>query len=536
MEREIEEARKTAEELEVVVVRAEDAEDGVEKTKKIRSSFKTASQMPRHTQSDKVFTSLYDDTKPVLLAQYGSGWVHPSKTSWTETEDGPHVCVLGFFASHEKATVQAYRIKKAIKRHGYKLYPMESAPSSGWVVLRRHAPRNVVDDETLCRNIIHYAQRYIKYIDVEFAKEMRKRDRPVEKPPDRPDTLHTIYPNALKSTQRTLRKLDKATRRGLKALAKDKTLSHKQLRKAKTRLKQLQRGTVKGMYQHVPPHGRLPHQKFCAVAYVLSPKYERIDETKHFGDPAVDKKDDPAPDKIYGPEDFDEAMVVHPLQAFETEDECREFINNKAKHDLEFGHVVCMEMYVHTAMDEVITNRFRATVDRGYITDMLQKTVVDKEKHSKLAAAVAKANPDAASEVTVNQDGQVHVEEAKVTRAIREELEREKAKTDAEYSTEQARLAQEAQEAQEAANTGGGSKTGPPDFIDLVEVMPGDELGSILEETVQETEAGKAEDAEEAEAVEEAEGVEAEEVVGDEAIEEGAEAEEVQTAEEAEAE
>jgi hypothetical protein len=347
----------------------------------------------------------------------------------------------------------------------------------------------VHSDEELCKNIVQYAQRFIQYVDVDFAKEMRKKDRPIEKPPERPDSLRDIHPDAMLPATTKIKALAKQMKQGLKRLDKNKNLSSAQRRKAKRKVKKDQLGKIKSLHQHIPSSGRNTKQQFCAVAYVLSPMYQGIDDTQCYGRPALGEND-PAPDKVYSETDFDEAIAVHFLQAFETQPECDEFVDNRAKHDLEFGEVVTMEMYVHTPMDHVITNQFRAKVKRTYTTEMLQNLIVDKDKHEKMAAAMAQAEPDSVTEISVGKDGKMEVNEAKRNQEIRADLDRAKGVSDIEYKEFQARVAEE-KAAREELGGGAGKDdevVGIEEVVDVPEVVEGGAGKDGVPEVVEEEE------------------------------------------------
>ncbi len=458
MDLEIEESEKNAEEIEVVVEK-----NGKEITKKIKASFKTASQLPRHTRSSKVFHSLYDDENPIALAQFGAGWVDATderKHAWTTTDDGPRVNILGLYPSSKVAARKGYRMVQLIEKHGYRSYGMTTYPNRSWVVLRRFHPSNVKDDEVLATNIINYTRRYNRLAEIDFGKEIRQKDRPLVKPPENPDTLLDIHPQALKSLKTKTRKLRSRTKQAIANLKKDKSLTRKQFLKAKSKLKQMEHKKLKGMVSHIPSKTRDRKQNYAAVAWVTSPQYLHVDNTKYYGYKAPEENEgqessDPAPDKIFTKEDFDEAMMLCILRTFNTEEECKEFIDNKAKHDLDFCSVVCMEMYIHTPMDTVLTKEYEAKVPRTYLTELQQKVVVEREERTKAGLKQAEETPGLVREMTRKEDGTVSVPEAKESARIREALEQEKARTDATFEENQRKALEDIQEEEVA---GGGSK------------------------------------------------------------------------------
>lgn len=455
MELEIEESRKNAEDMEVVVEK-----DGKETTKKIKANFKTTSQLPRHTRSNKVFDSLYDDTTPIALAQFGAGWVDQTdkkKECWTLTQDGPRINILGLYKSYEEATRKGYRMVKLIEKHGYKSYPMQAYPSRNWIVLRRYHPIHVKDDEVLATNIINYAKRFDRLTEIDFAEEIRQKDRPAPTPPPpKPKNLLEMHPHALKQLKQDTRALTKKTKQAIERLKKDTRLSRKQFMKAKNKLKKMERTKLKGMVAHIPSKGKDRKQNFVAVAWLTSPQYAHVDNTKYYGYEAPDKDEenpeDPVPDKIFTKEDFDEAMLVCILRTFETQEECDEFIDNKAKHDLDFCVVTNIEMYVHTPMDTVLTEEYERTVKKGYLTQLQQKVIVEREEIAKSGASIAQQKPEFVHELSKTKEGVVVSKESKATEHIRTELAKEKAKADEEFKQKQL------EDVQEEEKGGGGAK------------------------------------------------------------------------------
>lgn len=459
MDLEIEESEKNAEEIEVVVEK-----DGKEITKKIKASFKTASQLPRHTRSDKVFHSLYDDENPIALAQFGSSWVDETddrKRAWTITDDGPRINVLGLHPSFKTAVRKGYRMVQLIEKHGYQSYDMSTYPNRDWVVFRRFHPIHVKEDEVLVANIVNYAKRFNRLTEIDFAEEIRQKDRPLVKPPENPDTFLDIHPEAMARLKTKTRKLKSKTQQAIENLKNDKSLSRKQFLKAKSKIKQMEHKQLKGFVSHIPSKSRDRDQNYAAVAWVTSPQYLHVDNTKYYGYPAPKEREgaessDPAPDKIFTKEDFEEAMAICILRTFKTEDECKEFIDNKAKHDLDFCSVVCVEMYVHTPLDMVLTKEYEAKVPRTYLTELQQKVIVEREERTKAGLKQAQETPGLVREMTHNEDGTVSVTEAAESARIRKALEEEKARTDATFEENQRKALEDVQE--EEGGGGGASK------------------------------------------------------------------------------
>lgn len=431
MDSEITESEKTAQEIEVLVTPAEETEDGKEVTKKIKASFRTTSQLPRHTRSDKVFGALYNESRPIALVQPGAMWCHPSKmNSWTLTKDGPRINILGQYASYEKSAMKEISINKVMKKKGYKTYPGQSYPTKNWLVMRRSEPVNQPYNETLAANIIYFAQRKIRLQEADFAEQIKQKNRPLEKPQARPDTLADMHPRALDETKQAQETIVKETKAKLQSLKKN--LPRNKFLKAKSKAKKQQYRALKALISHVPRKVREHDQKFAALAWLVSPKYHMLDEdTKYFGRKALDETD-PVPDKVFESSDFDEAMVINVLQTFSTEEECLEFIDNKAKHDLEYCNITCITMYESVPLDMMLTNSYFANVPRTYHTELQQQVIVDKEKMNKAALETAKNNPDMVKELTI-EDGQTVVKESNATKAIAQELQAEKEKTDKLY-------------------------------------------------------------------------------------------------------
>lgn len=469
MDLEIRESEKNIENVEVVVEK-----DGVEVTKTVKASFKTAAQLPRHTRSDKVFDSLYDDNRPICLAQCGSGWVDTTdekKAAWFTTDDGPRICVMGLHESYQTAAKKAHRSKKLVEKQGYRSYGMFSYPARNWIVLRRYHPINVVDDEVLATNILNYEKRYETLADIDFGKEIRQKDRHLVKPPEKPATLVDMHPKALKVTKARTRTMYDTHKAAMARLKKDKRLSHKQYIKARNKLKKMHHKALKSMVGHIPSKARDPKQRFAAVVWAVSPKYAHVDRTKYFGYPAPKgeegtKSTDPAPDKVFTKEDFDEAMLWCVLRTFENEEECKEFIDNKAKHDMAPLQVVCIPTYENMPMDTVLTKEFEDMVEKGYTTDLQQKVIVERQKRTKAGLQNAKDNPDFVQEIVRNEDGTVTATESKATQHIRQALMEEKVRIEEEES--QKRAIREAEE-QDIQGIGGGGASKEDAVEDAVE-------------------------------------------------------------------
>lgn len=482
----IEESEKNAEPLQVVVDK-----DGVETTKNINASFKLGSQMARHTRSDKVFDSLYDDDRPVAVVQPGALWVRPDSKTWTETCDGPRLAVLGRFKDRVTAVSKGYRMTKTARKRGYASYPAQWYAGRDWLVMRRHHPCNIPDDKQLAANIINFQIRKIRLAEEDFAKEIREKKRPEVKPPKLPLTLADMYPVLSQSIETEAEKLKAQTRKTIANLNKNHNLTHKQRIKARTLVKKREREALKSMIHHIPHKVREPDQKFAAVAYLISPKYERIDEdTKYYGRKVPEDTPDPAPDKVYSAEDFDEAMLVCVLHTFPTDAQCQEFIDNKAKHDLEFAQVVCMEMYESAPLDFLLTQECRQHVPRGYLTDLQQKVIVEREERNKAGRRQAESNPELVQEVIANPDGTLTVNESESTKRIRAEMAAEKAKTDKLYQEHLDKIKEEEETSTETTELtgGGGEKVERTDGVEEVENGEKTDEVQEVEEVTQEIE------------------------------------------------
>ena len=380
-------------------------------------------------------------------------WAHDSKmNSWTLTNDGPRINVLGQYASFEKSAMKEISIVKAIKKKGYRSYPALHYPTKNWLVMRRGKPVNVPDNETLAANIIHFSQRKIRLQEADFAEQIKQKNRPLEKPQTRPDTLADIHPQAMDETKQAQETIMNENNARLKELKK--TLPRNKFLKAKSKIKKKQYWELKSLVSHIPRKVREHDQKFAALAWLVSPTYHTLNEdTKYYGRKAEDDTD-PVPDKVFEETDFDEAMLVNVLQTFGSEDECLEFIDNKAKHDLEYCNVTCIVMYESVPLDTMLTNSFLTNVPRTYHTELQQQVIVDKEKMTKAALETAKNNPDMVNELSI-EDGKTVFKESNATKAIAHELQAEKDKTDKLYQETMEKLEKLRLEEE---NTGGGSK------------------------------------------------------------------------------
>ena len=437
MDSEITESEKKAEEIEVVVTPAEEADDGKEVTRKVKASFKLGSQLPRHTRSDKVFSNLYDESKPIVMVQPGALWANESKmNTWTLTNDGPRLAVLGHFESFEKAVLKEFSITKAINKQGYRYYPMQSYPTKNWLVMRRYKPQNVSDNETLAANIIYFAQRKIKLQEHDFGKEIKQKTRPLQKPQDRPKNIMEIYPKCLDESTKVNNEIMEQSETILKQYKK--SLPRKQYLKKKSKLKKQRYRQLKSNIHYIPKKVRVHDQKFAAIAWLTTPKYFTLDEdTKYYNRKALDEND-AVPDKVFTENDFDEAMIVNVLRTFSSEYDCIEYIDNKAKHDLEYCNVTCIETYSSCPLDMMITKEFEK-VERTYHTEFQQQVIVDKKKMTQAAIETAKNNPDMVNELTV-ENGKTVLKESRATKAIAKELEAEKEKTDKLFEETMAKL------------------------------------------------------------------------------------------------
>lgn len=434
MDIEIQQSERVAEEVEIIV-----EEDGKEVVKTIKASFKTASQLPRHTKSNKIFDSLYDDTKPIVLVQCGALWFDKSqkdKISWFTTQDGPRLNILGLYGSFKEAVLKSYTMKKLILKHGYRLEGMCAYPNREWIVLRRNKPMHVHDDKLLTKHIINYRKRFTALTEIDFAKEIRQKDRPLVKPPPKPLTLAHMYPQSLTSYTNEANKIRQKTIHAIKHLTNNKSLSHKQFIKAKSKIKKMEKKQLKKLRSHIPSKSRDKEQNFAAIAYLTSPRYMHVDETKYFGCKAPDNEKqqimclDPDPEKIYSETDFDEAMLICVIRTFRTEEKCNEFIDNKAKHDFDFCSVVCVELYENIPLDYMLTEEYAQFVQRTYLTDLQNKCIIDREVHAKQSLKRAKEKPDFVQEIFKNKDGKIELKQSKATEVIKQALDNEKARCD----------------------------------------------------------------------------------------------------------
>lgn len=386
---------------------------------------------------------------------------------------------MAFTKNFEHAVYHRARAERLVKKHGYLWFEPKTFNSQSWTVFRRAAPTNIPNDEDLCRNIIHYAQRYIQVEEAEFAEDIKKKERSKPVAPAIPDSIAQMYPRARDEAKHAF----KETRAPMddESLTLERTpMSRKKKNKLRSKIKQRKRAALKSMQTYIPGKARDPNQRFVAVAWVLSPKYHKVDDTKHFGKPSPTPEEDPNPDKIYGPEDFDEAMVVRFLRGFKEADECGEFIDNKAKHDLQFARVTCIDMNENVPLDVMITRAFKAAVPRGYITKALHEAVVGREEHSRQAAQDAKANPDLVRRVVEDEDGNMKYELSKNEIRTEAAMQAEKARLVAEQEAKKAEM--EAKMEAEMEGGGGGSKD---DDIEVQEEVI-EEVQEVQEEAVAE--------------------------------------------------
>lgn len=458
--------------------------DGNRKTRTLRAAFQMASNLERHVESDKVFHSLYDPNQTCVAAIIGS--LHPMPgQKWVPTSDGPHVWVNAFCNSYAKTLVEGTRVDQKIKSEGYQEVSNDVAAVNRWRVLRRGPCINQPSDDQLCKNTIEYAQRYIALYEHQFANDLKQEVRPKRQDVERPDTLEHLYPEAYREGDDVRAKMKRAIQLQINFLKKDPKLTKKQKLKAKQKLKKQLAAQLKSLQIKIPKHAVMPDieetQKYCAIAWLLTPKYATIDETQFFNTPPIDPKSDPNPTKLFSHKDFDEAMMIQFLRAFPTEKECQEFINNKAKHDLEFAQVVSVKMRVDVPMDEVITKAFHHTIEKGYISKALQQTMVERKKLAKQAAQSAKMNPELVRKVNI-QNGKLKVKpsqhEQKAAQAMMAEAKR--------IRDEKAKEAQEKEKGEkekEGEDKGGGGskdddndtppkmKTGPIQSIEVESAM-----------------------------------------------------------------
>jgi len=255
----------------------------------------------------------------------------------------------------------------------------------------------------------------------------------------------------MKELQRTVHLIQTTTQTELKKLIKlrkQKKISRTKFHKKRSKLKKQQKEATKSCIQYFPKKtwsnmpGKTTKQQWCALAYCLSPKYLMINETKFFGQPAPDSIEDVSPETIFTKKDFDEAMLVHVIQTFDDETLCKEFIDNKAKHDFEFCQVVCYDLYKMDPLDFLLTQHARVTVERGYITELLQKTVVDREERAKYAKADAKNHPELVQQ-QVEKDGQVYFEASQNTKKIQQAMTEEKQRHEDESKKEEVKEVKE---------------------------------------------------------------------------------------------
>lgn len=421
-------------------------EDGTVKKRTLKAAFQAPSNLERHVRSDKVFDSLYNPDQSHVAVIIGSMYVMPNQ-KWVPTSDGGHVWINAFNTSYVKSLADGVGVDNKIKEAGYQEVSNDVATVNRWRVLRRGPCINQPSDAELCTNTIQYAQRYIDCYEDRFMKDLKEEVRPQRQDVVRPDTLESMYQEAYKEGDSVRVQMKKAFKLKVRNVKKNPKLTRKQKLQATRILRKQYEAELNSLLIRVPKNAVSDEiettQKFCALAWLLTPKYDSIDETDFFGCPPINPDTDPNPKKIFTEKDFDEAMMVQFLQAFETEKECQEFIDNKAKHDLQFAQVTCVKMRTDVPLDTMITKEFQETVEKGYVSKALQQTMVERKKLAQQAAQSAKLNPELVRKAKVENDkvviepSEYEQRAAKAMLAEGKRIQAEKAKEQAEKEEEE---------------------------------------------------------------------------------------------------
>ena len=376
-----------------------------------RASYMFASEMPKHVESSDVFPTLYDPDQEVVITNQKATYARPDQEGRMVQPIGSEIRILAMCRR-----VDAEKVADAIHRSTLlaklPMAPLMIEPANLYQVYRRGAPLNVLDDETLGRNIIQFAFRLKHLKEAETKADVRMEERPERPAIQMPETTRDLFPQADEfrmkiAENERLRKFNALLR-----MSTDPKKSKKAQAIAKKHLRELRedRGALQERLSDTDPYVKKSRQKFAAVSYVFSPRYYTIDETRFLNKPAL-SPEDMCPEKVFTESDFDEAICVQVVRCFETHDECRKFVNNRAKHDLGFGFVEVVDMGKFLLLEHLITKAHAKTVPRSYQVDRLNEVVVDREQAAQAAQALAKERPDLVRQQVVNPDGSVQFTE-----------------------------------------------------------------------------------------------------------------------------
>ena len=378
-----------------------------------RASYMFASEMPRHVESADVFPTLYDPDQAVVITNQKVTYARPDQQARMVQPIGSEIRILAMCRNDDaeiKRTAEAIHRSSTLAK--LPMAPLMVEPANLYMVFRRGAPLNVPDDETLGRNIIQFAIRLKHLKEAETKADVRMEERPERPAIQMPETTRDLFPQADEYRMKIAENERLRKYNALLRMSTDPKKSKKVQAIAKKHLRELRedRHSLQERLSDTDPYVKKSRQKFAAVSYVFSPRYYTIDETRFLNKPAL-SPEDMCPEKVFTESDFDEAMCLQVVRCFETHDECRKFVNNRAKHDLGFGFVEVVDMGKFLLLEHLITKAHAKTVPRSYQVDRLNEVVVDREQAAQAAQALAKERPDLVRQQVVNPDGSVQFTE-----------------------------------------------------------------------------------------------------------------------------
>jgi hypothetical protein len=380
-----------------------------------RASYMFASEMPRHVESADVFPSLYDPDQGLVITNQKVTYARPDQQARMVQPIGSEIRILALCkGTEDDARRTAAAIHESTTMANLPMAPVMVEATNLYMVFRRGAPRNVQSDETLGANIIMFAIRMKHLKEAEQKADVRMEKRPERPAIVMPESTQELYPQAdqFRTNMAESERLRKFN--ALVKMSTDPSNSKKFQAAAKKRLRALKedKNTLQKRLSEQDPYVKAHRQKWAAVSYVFSPQYYTIDERRFLNQPAV-SPEDMCPEKIFTESDFDEAMCVQVIRAFETFEECRKFVNNKAKHDRDFSFVEVIEMGRFFQLEYLITQAHARTVPRSYQIDRLNEVIIDREQMQQAAQALAAERPDIVRQQVVQPDGSVAFTETK---------------------------------------------------------------------------------------------------------------------------
>ena len=380
-----------------------------------RASYMFASEMPRHVESADTYPSLYDPDQGLVITNQKVTYARPDQQARMVQPIGSEIRILALCKSTEDdARRTAAAIHESTTMANLPMAPVMVEPTNLYMVFRRGAPRNVQSDETLGANIVMFAIRMKHLKEAEQKADVRMAERPERPAIVMPESTQELYPQAdqFRTNMAEAERLRKFN--ALVKMSTDPSKSKQFRAAAKKRLRALKeaKNTLQKRLSEQDPYVKAHRQKWAAVSYVFSPQYYTIDERRFLNQPAL-SPEDMCPDKIFTESDFDEAMCVQVIRAFETFEECRKFVNNKAKHDRDFSFVEVIEMGRFFQLEYLITQAHARTVPRSYQIDRLNEVIIDREQAAQAAEALAKERPDLVRQQVVQPDGSVAFTETK---------------------------------------------------------------------------------------------------------------------------